>query len=108
MLLYPTATFATIFRVGAASITLRSTASVNNETSACVSATRARSSAAVMPTSPEYTSTSAAAWSFLMTDEGSLRVTRTLGILSIRREGRDGQDSTDVQDAPFPPLLPFL
>src|SRR5205809_7347930 len=77
MLLYPTATFATIFRSGAASITLRSMASVRRETRAFLPATRVRSSVAGIPPSPEYTSTLAAASSFLITDEGSLRVTST-------------------------------
>src|SRR6266550_6380059 len=80
MLLQPTATLATIFSFGAASIALRSMASASRQTSASLSATRARSSAGGIAASPLYRSTSATACSLPRTDDGSLRVTRMAGI----------------------------
>src|SRR4030095_2887402 len=87
MLLKPTATFAITLRLGAASTTERSTASVNRLMSASLSAIRARSSSAGIAPSPVYRSISAAASSFDRTAEGSRRVMRIFGIGSSRRAG---------------------
>ena len=83
MLLYPSATFAITFSVAAASMIDRSIVSLRRQTSASLPAIRARSSPAGIAASPEYRSTSAAWRSLAMTEEGSLRVTRTFGIGGI-------------------------
>src|SRR3990167_2607115 len=71
-------------RLVAASITARSTASVTVETSACLPAMRATSSSWGIAPSPSKRSTSQAASSLAITDEGSLRVSRREGLVSVR------------------------
>ena len=78
MLLYPTATVATIFRSDPASSTAASTGSVNIVTSACLPRTRSASASRVSG-SPSWSSTSHASSSRAIARAGRRRVTRTAG-----------------------------